>query len=340
MIRTAPDPAAPDTMTILRARGRRLCKTITPTRTIAYDDARTFDMEPVAVPDLSALAEVLEWLAGERDRCAVLAAPADPARMRRVRRLLHADKETGDAPTLRAVPRTWIALDFDGVPLPEGCDPRDLGGCAAALLPLLPRAFAGAGLVVQASGSHGVKPGIRLRLWPIFSRPITSTEAARWLNSSPKLDRCSYAPAQPIYTAAPIFADGAEDPLPRRLRVIPGPPVPVPGPAALAPSPAPPPRPLPRPSDTRASRYAYAALAQATARVRAAEGTRHTTAIREAMGLARLVRAGLLTEAAVAHALTGALGDGRADPDEARKLTAWALAHTDEGRPLPEGIAP
>ena len=338
MMRAA-DPAAPGAMTVLRSRGRCLCKIITPSGTTAYDDARTFDVHAVAVPDLAALAEALARLASARDCCAVLAAPADPARVRRVRRLLYADRDTGEAATLRAVPRSWLALDFDDAPLPTGCDPRDLGACASALLPLLPPSFTGAGMVVQASASHGIKPGIRLRLWPILSRPVTAAEAVRLLWGTPKLDACSFREAQPIYVAAPIFADGATDPLPSRLHVVPGPPVPVPDAAALAPPPPPPPRPLPRPADTRVSRYAYAALAQAAARVRGAEGTRHTCAVTQAMGLERLVRAGLLTETAVAHALAGALGEGRADPDEAAKLTKWALAHADDGRALPEGIA-
>ena len=78
-------------------------------------------------------------------------------------------------------------------------------------------------------------------------------------------------------------------------------------------------------------------MARATTRVRGAEGTRHTAAVTEAMGLARIIRAGLLTRTAVAHALATALGGGRADPEEADKIVGWALANAD-ARPPPEGL--
>jgi hypothetical protein len=154
-----------------------------------------------------------------------------------VRRLLHPDPETGDAPTLREVPRRWVAGDVDGLPLPRGCDPRDLAACAAAALPALPAAFRCAELIVQATAGHGVKPGAHLRLWSWLSRPIGGAPLKEWLRGAP-VDRAVFGAAQPIFTAAPVFPDGT-DHLPQRLlrlNVGRGA-VPVPPPLALLPAP-------------------------------------------------------------------------------------------------------
>lgn len=105
--------------TVLRARGRRLSKQVQGDgATVGYDSARTFDLHPVALRDLHELHELLRSLGGRADCALVRGAVADPARTCGVRRLLHDDAETGEAATLREVPRRWVALDVDGVPLP------------------------------------------------------------------------------------------------------------------------------------------------------------------------------------------------------------------------------
>ncbi|MCK8788241.1 hypothetical protein M0638_28220, partial [Roseomonas sp. NAR14] len=116
-----------------------------------------------------ALAALLHDLAGRRSCAIVRGAIADPARTRGVRRLVHADPKTGDAPTLRDVPRAWIALDLDGMPLPAGTDPRDLAACGAIARATLPAAFREAACLVGATASHGLKSGARLRLWARLS---------------------------------------------------------------------------------------------------------------------------------------------------------------------------
>jgi hypothetical protein len=103
-----------------------------------YDRARLVNLRAVPLRDLDALAELLARLGTRPRLCLVRAAIADPARVRRVRRLLHTDPENGEAPTLRDVPRRWVALDVDNVPLPAGIDPRNLEACARRVLALLP----------------------------------------------------------------------------------------------------------------------------------------------------------------------------------------------------------
>jgi hypothetical protein len=228
-----------------------LCKTISADGAVVpHGLARRFDLRPEPLRDFDALAALLERLLPRRDAAVVRGAITDRARTGGVRRLLHPDAETGDAPTLRDVPRRWAALDVDGLPLPRGCDPRDLAACAAVVLLALPAPFRNAELVAQATAGHGVKPGAHLRLLFWLSRPASGTELKEWLRGAP-VDRAVFGAAQPIFTAAPLFAGGGADHLPRRLlRLNAGRgAVPVPPPLALLPSPCLLPRPARRIGD-------------------------------------------------------------------------------------------
>jgi hypothetical protein len=201
-------PAQACALTVLRARGRRLCKAVLPDGTVLqYDQAKRFDLHARPVAGLSDLERLLERLMRLPGCAVVRGAPADPDRTRGVRRLLHGDGETGELAALREAPRRWLALDMDGPPLPPGVDPRNLAGCAAAVLPLLPSAFRGAAHLIQATASHGLKPGARLRLWFWLDRPFTGPECRRWLADAP-VDPSVFTANQPIYTAAPLFPAG------------------------------------------------------------------------------------------------------------------------------------
>ena len=119
------------------------------------------------------------------------------------------------------MPRSWVALDFDHLPRPHWIDPSDLLGCASVAIGTLPLAFQGATFIVQATASHGLKPGIRIRLWTWLSRPVVGAELKWWLRKVP-IDRSIFGPAQVIYTSGPIFLSGAHDPLPTRTALISG----------------------------------------------------------------------------------------------------------------------
>jgi hypothetical protein len=320
----APQPCA---ITILHAPGRRLAKTITAGAVAGgYDRTRTFNLRSRDVADLAGLADALRDLFPRLDCAVVRGAIADPSRTQRVRRLLHADPETGTAPTLLDVPRSWVALDVDGVPLPAATDPRDLAACAAAVVPLLPPAFAAAACIVQATASHGIKPGARLRLWYWLSRPLTCAECRRWLDSAP-VDRSAFNAAQIIYTAAPVALDG-RDPLPQRTVFMPGAAAAVPPDAdTLA---APPPRQFaaidsaaPHPTSLYAVRCLQTA---AKAIMRAEEGDRHATAVGQAWRLAGLAARGRLAPDAVRVLLGSALLRSGKSVAEGHGIAEWALA--------------
>jgi hypothetical protein len=212
---------AGDTITILRARGRRLAKLIrTDTSIVGYDDAKTFDMAEVPVDDLGHLSRILVQLLGRPDCCIVRGGIVDADRASRVRRLFHADAVTGDAPTIRDTNRKWIGLDVEGVARPDNVAAADLAACAKLAIALLPIEFQSVQCVVQASAGHGLKAGSRLRLWYWASRPVSGSELTYWMRHSP-VDVCLFRPAQVTYTASPVFEAGS-DHLPLRILTLAG----------------------------------------------------------------------------------------------------------------------
>jgi hypothetical protein len=321
--------SAGETITVIRARGRRLAKRVRADGGIdAYDSARTYDLFTVGIADLAVLGRLLGVLLARPDCAVVRGAIIDPARTRRMRRLVHVDRKTGEYPTLEERSRSWLALDVDSTERPAGVAADDLPGCWAAAVDRLPAAFRDAACIVQASGSHGLKPGLRLRLWYWLDRPLSGLEAKRWLRGFP-VDPSVFRPAQVIYTAAPVFDRPADDPLPARMTLIERPRgiVHAPPASALAPPPRPP-APLPAAGTASANRYVAAALRNAAARVvRAGIGSRHDTILSEARNLARFVAAGLLAEGEVLATLAGA-GEHAGKPrEECQAIVAWAFAH-------------
>jgi hypothetical protein len=227
---------AAESVTILRSRGRRLAKTIHADGSITpWDEAKIFDLIEVPIADLAALERLLRRLERRPDCCVVRGKPADPERVCGVRRLLTPDRETGDQPTLVEVPRRWVPLDIDHLALPDWIEQADLLGCAVVVIRKLAVEFQKAAFVVQATASHGLKPGIRVRLWCWLSRAVTGAELKYWLRKAP-VDARVFGANQVIYTSSPVFRRGAFDPLPIRLDLVPGDEtVPVPPPARLKP---------------------------------------------------------------------------------------------------------
>jgi hypothetical protein len=231
-----PRAGVTDSIVVIRSRYLRLAKTIHVDGTIeAYGQAKRIDLFDVPLPNLDTLCDLLVRLLPRSSCAVVFGSIIDLSRTRGVRRLAYPDPETDDQPTLRAVAHWWCAFDFDGVERPESVPASDLAACATLATAHLPREFHGVRCIVQASASHGIKPGCRLRLWFWLSRPTTGDELGFWLKGWP-VDPCTFRAAQPIYTGAPVFV-GREDHLPCRIVDIPGAPfVSVPSPEALRPA--------------------------------------------------------------------------------------------------------
>ncbi len=328
-----------DAITTLRcAHNLRLAKLITPGKIIPFGDTRTYDAWTFPIADLEALRALLDRLILAPRCCAVRGELIEGTRARGIRRLLHMDRETGEMPTLRDVPRRWLALDMEGVARPDTLPAGDIAGCARIAIARLPEAFHDAACIAQATAGHGLKPGIRMRLWYWLSRPTEGTELKLWLKGSPA-DPSIFGAVQPIFTAGPVFAAGMTDHLPVRLVTIDGhSEVAVPAPEALAPPPRPEPKPLPDANSLAGTRYAVAALRAAAARVATAQvDTRHRACLTQSMSLARLVDAGLLARSDVQAVMAAAMEMAGKTAEEGADIVAWALAHPSTA-PLPESI--
>ncbi len=318
-----------DSITILRcARGLRLAKLIRADGVIiSYDDTRTFDAWTVPILGLADIGDLLTKIIYQPRVCVVRGDLTAGGYVRRMRRLLHQDKKTGDNPTLIDVPHLWLAIDVEGIKRPAHVDPADLHACAFDVLRHFPRAFRTAACIVQASASHGLKPDHRLRLWFWLSRPITGAEAKRWLKGCPA-DPSIFNAAQCTYTAAPVF-EGCSDHLPQRLAAIAGTDaVAVPAPEKLAPSPRRQEKQIPDQDTPGANAYAQAILRNAGIRVsHAAENSRHPTCMAQARKLARFVSAGILSASDVKDVMGRALAEAGKTKEEGEMIACWALDH-------------
>ena len=170
---------------------------------------RWFRAVECSVQDLPSLQRILDRVSLESASVFAvrgkIRADADPGRMRRA----HVN-----APTLDAAAHHWLALDLDSF-LPEVSDfASDVGKYAHMARAALPECFADAAAWYQATGSAGVKPGVRLRLVFWLDRPLGDSELKSWADTwTLQVDRALFTPSQPHYLAAPIL-DGVPDPVP------------------------------------------------------------------------------------------------------------------------------
>ena len=214
------DGPVTETITVLRAHSRRLAKLICADGTIEdFNKPKTFDLFEAATPNIDALEQLLRRLERRPDCCVVRGAVIDPLRVKAVRRLLHPDKD--EAPTLREVPRRWLAFDFDLPSRPDWLNPADLFSCGRLAVETLPQEFRRARFIVQATAGHGLKPGARIRLWCWLNRVVSGPQLKYWLRRAP-VDPSVFGAAHIIYTAAPVIEPGAFDPLTSRLTAVPG----------------------------------------------------------------------------------------------------------------------
>lgn len=175
----------------------------------------------VEVATVRELHEALEELGEMPDVCVIRAEPIEPDDDTPRRRLIIADKRTGDAATLRPVARDWVLIDFDSVPSPAGLDfTKEPARAAQHVRGLLPACFQESACVWRASSSAGLKPGIRVHLWFLLSTPVDTEQLTAWLSGFP-VDAAVFRANQPHFTAHPRFVDRA-DPMSARLGVLDG----------------------------------------------------------------------------------------------------------------------
>jgi hypothetical protein len=233
-----------DFITILTAKGRRRAtKLIEPARDktawpyrvipdqidiIGYDTMSLFRGEERTVSSIYEVAKLLDSLEHDFSSFIVRGGIADGVdRSRMVRRVRTRDDHD---PTLIAAEHRWIALDIDAIPCPEYIDPGGEPMAAVEhVIDQLPEEFRGVTCRWQFTSSQGFKGStINVRLYFWADRPLSDSDLKTWLcgfepgtkdRRWPMIDGAVFAPAQPIYTAAPIIA-GVRDPMPQRSGML------------------------------------------------------------------------------------------------------------------------
>ena len=130
-----------DTLTVLHAlEGRKLTKIVRQQQdggfaAQAYDRADFFSVEQVPVGDIIELGRVLDRITLDPQLAVIRSAPLPGTNLRRCRRLKYDQVEEDGSITARtftAAPRSWLALDLDGLPLPSW-NPEYLANRQAAI---------------------------------------------------------------------------------------------------------------------------------------------------------------------------------------------------------------
>lgn len=191
-------------------------------QTLSYDKGYRFNFSTLAVSCLDDLAGVLDGL--DQHSC-VLYGRLIEGTETPCRRLLNADKKTGDPATIEDAAHFWLLLDIDKLAVEgEMFDPvAEPQRAVEYIVAKLPADFRDARCLCRLTSSAGVEKratiSMRLGFW--LDRALTGAEAKAWLAGT--IADCSiYTPNQVIYAATPIFKGGRIDPVAKRSGIVEG----------------------------------------------------------------------------------------------------------------------
>jgi hypothetical protein len=217
---------APDSVTLLTALdGGLLAKRTSrpagggPPETQAFGRAKYFRIDEIEIADLFEAHDLIQRVAGMRQVGMVRGRPVEGINRQRARRLSRPRTENGAIvpKTFAPAARHLVVIDVDNLPSPPWLDVLDDPDHAVEFaVDYLPAEFHGATVVWQFTSSQEIKPGLYLRLFFWSDRPVSDSESKALFRGRPAVDLKIYRPAQPIYTATPIF-EGMPDPVPYRI---------------------------------------------------------------------------------------------------------------------------
>jgi hypothetical protein len=199
-----------------------------------YDDVFWWYFTSKSCPTLDAFAEALRWLADQPRMMIVRGAlkPHVRPNTRALRRYADPDER---ANSFDAVPRPWMAMDFDDVLVSSGLGAGDrVAEAGEYVRSLLPPAFHHVRGIVTATSSTGLAKNFgvgpagedhaRLRMFFLLDDPVDDEDLRDWAKgfrheTGINLDPVTFGTVQPVYTARPFFKD-IEDPVPVDGRVF------------------------------------------------------------------------------------------------------------------------
>jgi hypothetical protein len=190
----------------------------------SYGNEKFFSVATVAVGDIAQLGQALGRLVDKPFDFVIRGEPLPDINRKHARRLLHADKKTGDAATFQGRRRHWFMADIDHIPCPAAINPViDPDGAIEYIIGLLPPELHDATCWWEFSSSQSVfaDETLSAHLWFWSSGPLDDAELTRWalaVNQAARhklIDPAPYRAVQAHYVARPIFKQ-LKDPLPRR----------------------------------------------------------------------------------------------------------------------------
>jgi hypothetical protein len=216
---------APDELVVLRALGgARMTKRITQAGSDLIVEPQTNPMlfmhaRTEKAADVLRLGLALARIGS--DEIVVRGAIIGTANPQKMRRLLNA--RVNAPATIAEVARRVLLLDLDSLPIPPGFDPQLQSQDSIEMLIAehLPTEFHRVSCWWQYTGGMGIKPGMRLRLGFVLSRPLGRDDLRAWLAAVP-LDLSVFTASQPILVAHPALGPGVTDPVPTRSGLITG----------------------------------------------------------------------------------------------------------------------
>jgi len=173
-----------DYVTVLTTKGPLATKRITdaPGGPIieSYGRATWFGLQEHGVYGIDTLAALLTALEHAPTRFIIRGQPRSDVDYRRAQRRVR-DRRNSDGSTTPATidpaARQWIALDLDRMACPDWLDPIfEPDHTVEYAIARLPAEFHDATCWWQFTASHGVKPGISLRLFFWADRPLSDSE--------------------------------------------------------------------------------------------------------------------------------------------------------------------
>ena len=215
IVRESRDPSS---MVVLRsANGKRCAKHFVRENgqigVVPYDRESQWFVDVLPCVDMGTFVQGLEILTSCRDRIVVRGALRDDASAQPVMR-----RVVGAGAAFQAQARSWVALDVDGLVLPESYAAEPAYVRVAAVVERLPVRFRTAACFYQFTSSYAITAPLnvmRLRVWFRLNHPMTDAAWKRELRGEApliSLDLSLFNPVQPHYVAAPTF-QGMEDPL-------------------------------------------------------------------------------------------------------------------------------
>lgn len=121
-------------------------------------------------------------------------------------------------------PVSWICLDLDHIPLPEG-EEADLSNPLPQVQKFLFENFGAewraTNFLFVLSSSAGVKPGLRGHVYYMLAEALTSAQWRAWAERrNAPCDAAAFRTVQPLFFHRPIFEHGATDPMKGRKTIF------------------------------------------------------------------------------------------------------------------------